>query len=157
MTHVEFPSCFHQIAKQIGHIRGFKNKYNGRPSKYDRGNKNAFVDTVGVLGELIFLHYLVESKIEFEMVNLVDNYSTKKADFIVNNVRIDVKCKFNKYKSFIINKEAHEKGKGFIDYYVIVHVQNQTCAELHKFHYSEVDKWEDKKLKYATAKHFDFR
>jgi hypothetical protein len=72
MTHVEFPSCFHQISKQIGHIRGLKNKYNGRPSKYDRGNKNAFVDTVGVLGELIFLHYLVESKIEFHCEQCAD-------------------------------------------------------------------------------------
>ena len=150
---IHFPKCFNDIAKQIGHIRGLKNKYKGRPSKYDRGNKNEFVDTIGALGELVFLHFLRESNIDFKMVNMVDHYSKKEADFVVNNVRIDVKCKHDDYKSFIINKEAHEKGKGLIDVYVIVHIKSETQAEIHKFNYSEVSQWEDRKMKYSVAKY----
>ena len=156
MTFVEFPKCLHDIAKQIGHARGLKTQYKGKPKKYDRGKKNAFVDTIGALGELVFLHFLVESNIDFKMVNMVDNYSRKTEDFVVNKQRIDVKCKWNDHPSFIINKEAHEKGKGLIDYYVIVYIKSQTTAELHKFTWLEVDNWKDKALKYATAKMYIF-
>ena len=153
MTMIHFPKCLHDIAKDIGHIRGLKNKYKGRPKRYDRGDKNEFVDTIGALGELVFLHFLRESNIEFKRVKMVDHYSKKSADFVVNNVRIDVKCKHDDYKSFIINKEAHEKGKGLIDVYVIVHIKSETEAEIHKFNYSEVSEWEDRKMKYSVAKY----
>ena len=153
MKVVNFPKCLHEIARQSGYARGLKDKYKNRPSKYDRGNKNEFVDTIGALGELIFLHFLIESNIDFKMVNMLDNYSTKEADFVINNIRIDVKCKYDNYKSFIINKESQEKGKGLIDFYAIVHVKSETMAEIHRFSYAEVDQWEDKKMKYSMAKY----
>ena len=153
MIVVEFPACLHKIAEQIGHIRGLKNAYKNRPKKYDRADKNSYVDKIGVLGELIFLHFLEESEIEYKMVNLVDNYSSKNADFVVNNQRLDVKCKADTYPTFILHKESHTKGKGLIDYYVFVYVKSKTTAEIHKFSYQEVDEWQEKDLKYGTVKY----
>lgn len=33
--------------------------------KYDCGNKNDFVDYIGVLGELVFFYYLIEKGIKY--------------------------------------------------------------------------------------------
>ena len=153
MIVVEYPACLHKIAEQMGNARGLMNQYKNRPKKYDREDKNDYVNTIGVLGELIILHFLEESKIEYKMVNLVDNYSSKNADFVVNNQRLDVKCKADNYPTFILHKESHTKGKGLIDYYVFVYVKSKTTAEIHKFSYQDVEEWQEKDLKYGTVKY----
>lgn len=153
MKTIKYPACLHRIASEIGHIRGLKNQYKNRPAKYDRKDKNDYVDKIGVLGELIFLHFLESSEIEYKMVNLVDNYSSKNADFVVNNQRLDVKCKADNYPTFILHKESHLKGKGLIDYYVFVYVKSKTTAEIHKFSYQNVENWQEKELKYGTVKY----
>ena len=153
MIKVEYPACLNTIAEKVGQVRGLMNQYKNRPKKYDREDKNDYVNTIGVLGELIFLHFLEESKIEYKMVDLVYYYASKSADFVINNQRLDVKCKADNYPSFILHKESHTKGKGLIDYYVFVYVKSKTTAEIHKFSYQEVDEWQEKELKYGTVKY----
>ena len=152
MKVIEFHPMLHIIAKQLGYARSVMNR--NRLKKYDRGNKNSHVDYVGALGEIIFLQYLIEKNTAFEMVNMVDDTSTKKADFIVRGKRLDVKTKYNKHQELIVNAESHQKSKGFVDYYIFIHVQSETKANMHIFSWEEVDTWKVMKMKYAPAKYY---
>ena len=151
MKVIEFHPMLHQLAKQLGNARGVMNR--NRLKKYDRGDKNSHVDYIGALGEIIFLQYLIEKNIPFEMVNMVDDTSSKKADFIVRGKRLDVKTKYNNHPQLILNLESHQKSKGFVDYYIFIQVQTETTANMHIFSWQEADTWKVMKMKYAPAKY----
>jgi hypothetical protein len=154
MREIEYPACLREIAEQISHIRRLKNAGHHHIKKYDRGHKNAEVELVGILGELIFLHFLTINNIEYKMVNLVDNTSSKDADFIVNSKRLDVKSRFrHNYSDLTLNLESHKKSKGFIDYYIFIIVESDTKASMYKFPYNEVEDWAEKRMTYSDVKY----
>lgn len=153
MKVIEFHPMSHELARQLGRARRFMNNKK-HVKKYDRGNKNEHVDYIGALGEIIFLQYLIEKMIPFTMVNMVDSFCTKHADFIVRGKRLDVKTKYNKHQQLIVNAESHQKSKGFVDYYIFIHVQSETTANMHIFTWEEVDTWKVMKMKYAPAKYY---
>ena len=156
MKLIHYPASFHQIAKQIGHARRIMNNKK-HVKKYDRGNKNEHVDYIGALGEIIFLHYLIEKGIKYQMIKMVDCYSSKHPDFIVRGKKLDVKTKYNNHPSLIINLESHQKSKQFVDFYVFIHIQTKTTANMHIFQYNEIDNWETVSLKYAVAKSYKLK
>jgi len=148
-----FPESFWIIAKQIGNARTIVNKeLLIKNPRYDRGEKNENVDTIGILGELIVLEYLTQIKQEFEMVKLLDFYPSKTADFVVKGKRIDVKTsEKSKYLTLLVNEEAHKKGFDEIDWYWFVYILNKNTAEFYFSNYNEVSKWDCKLMKYTNA------
>ncbi len=152
---VSFPKSFWHISEQIGYARSVVNSKNdniNKIKKYDRGEKNNHVDTIGILGELIAINYLTENNIEYSANKLLDYIPSKSADVIVNNKKIDVKTsKQSKYKTILVNKEAHLKGKGKIDLYWFVYVLDDITAEFYFFNYDEINNWDSKLMKYTEA------
>ncbi len=149
----EYPSSFWFISEQIGHARGVMNFGNNKIKiEYDRGIKNEHVDTLGVLGELIAIEYLITNKKEFKMANLLDYNSSKNADVVVNSKRIDIKTnKHSKYSHLLVNEEAHKKGKDKIDLYWFIYILDDKTAEFYFVNYEDVSKWNCKLMKYTNA------
>ena len=66
----KYPKSFWSIAEQIGYARTIVNaKILENNPRFDRGEKNTHVDTVGILGELIAMDYLTNKNIDFKMAN----------------------------------------------------------------------------------------
>jgi hypothetical protein len=149
----KYPKSFWLIAEQIGHARTVVNQkilYNN--PRFDRGEKNIHVDTVGILGELIAMDYLTNKKIDFEMAKLLDFYPSKKADFVFKNKKIDVKSTFHFPNAHIlVNEEAHKKGLDKIDMYWFIYIIDKENAEFYFVDYNGVSDWECKLMKYTNA------
>lgn len=155
MKKVKFPKSFWNISEQIGYARSVVNSNNNRINKikkYDRGEKNRHVDTIGILGELIAVNYLTENNVEHTAAKLLDYEPNKSADVVVNGKKIDVKTNMSSaYNTVLVNKEAHLKGKGKIDLYWFVYVLDKTTAEFYFFNYDDISKWDSKLMKYTEA------
>jgi len=153
MIKYKYPKSFWKISEQIGHARGVMNYDNNIVNKrFDRGNKNSHVDTLGILGELIVMDYLINKNIKYNVANLLDFKSTKNPDFILNGKRIDVKTnKHSKYSHLLVNEEAHKKGLNKIDLYWFVYVVDETNVEFYFVKYNEINEWNCKLMKYTNA------
>ena len=149
----KYPKSFWLIAEQIGFARNVMNKENNKiNTRFDRGEKNTQVDTLGVLGELIAIDYLTSINQSFEVAKLLDFKSSKKPDFILKNRKIDVKTnKHSKYSHLLVNEEAHKKGINKIDLYWFIYILDQTTAEFYFVDYNDVSKWNCKLMKYTNA------
>ena len=154
---VNFPKSFWKISEQIGYARSVVNSANlNYKERFDRGEKNSHVDTIGILGELIALDYLTRKNISFKMAKLIDHYPSKNADFIVGKNRIDIKCsKKSKYNTFLVNKEAHHKGINVIDKYWFIYILDETKAEMITINYKDVNSWDSRLMKYTEAYYVD--
>ena len=157
MIKFQFPESFWLIAEQIGHGRNVMNQENNKVNiRFDRGKKNKKVDTLGILGELIAMHYLTEKKTKFEVANLLDFKSSKNADFIIRGKRVDVKTRkhnlaFENDSYLLVNEEAHRKGLNKIDYYWFIYIVDKTIAEFYFFDYEKINEWKVKNMKYTNA------
>ena len=153
MIKFNFPKSFWLIAEQIGQARNVMNAENNKiNTRFDRGEKNKHVDTLGVLGELIAIEYLTQKNVIFDMANLLDFKSSKNADFVLKGKRIDVKTnKHSKYSHLLVNEEAHKKGLNKIDLYWFIYVLNETEAKFYFIDYEKVSKWDCKLMKYTNA------
>ena len=149
----KFPISFWIIAEQIGNARIVVNKeLSIKNPRYDRGEKNEHVDTIGILGELIVMEYLTQKNQEFKMVKLLDFYPSKTADFVVKGKRIDVKTsKKSEYETLLVNEEGHNKGLHKIDLYWFVYLLNENTAEFYFVNYDDVSNWKCKLMKYTNA------
>ena len=127
----KYPKSFWLIAEQIGYARTVVNqKILDDNPRFDRGEKNTHVDTVGILGELIAMDYLTNKNIHFEMAKLLDFYPSKNADFFFKNKKIDVKSTFHFPNAHIlVNEEAHKKGLNKIDMYWFIYILDKKNAE----------------------------
>ena len=153
MIKFNFPKSFWLIAEQIGQARNVMNAENNKiNTRFDRGEKNKHVDTLGVLGELIAIEYLTQKNVIFDMANLLDFKSSKNADFVLKGKRVDVKTnKHSKYSHLLVNEEAHKKGLNKIDLYWFIYVLNETEAKFYFIDYEKVSKWDCKLMKYTNA------
>ena len=153
MITFNFPKSFWIIAQQIGNARIVVNKeLSIKNPRYDRGEKNEHVDTIGILGELIVMEYLTQKNQEFKMVKLLDFYPSKTADFVVKGKRIDVKTgKKSEYETLLVNEEGHKKGLNKIDLYWFVYLLNENTAEFYFVNYNDVSNWNCKLMKYTNA------
>jgi len=153
MIKFNFPKSFWLIAEQIGQARNVMNAENNKiNTRFDRGEKNKHVDTLGVLGELIAIEYLTQKNVIFDMANLLDFKSSKNADFVLKGKRVDVKTnKHSKYSHLLVNEEAHKKGLNKIDLYWFIYVLNETEARFYFIDYEKVSKWDCKLMKYTNA------
>lgn len=148
-----YPKSFWVIAKEIAHARTTLNEKNrANNSEFDRGEKNDHVDTLGVMGELIVLDYLIKNDKKFEMIKILNPYPSKEADFVFKNKRIDVKAnQHSDYKSVLVNKGAHKKGLGIIDLYWFVYILDKENCHFYFADYEEVSEWNYKFMKYSDA------
>lgn len=148
-----YPKSFWVIAEEIGHARGVMNSDNNKiKTKYDRGDKNSHVDTLGVIGELIVIEYLTQNNKEFNLSSLLDSRSSKNPDIVVNNKRIDIKSNMHsKYSHLLVNEEAHKKGFGKIDLYWFVYILDESTAEFYFVDYNDVSKWNCRLMGYTNA------
>lgn len=148
-----YPSSFWYISKQIGYARNVMNSENNKvKTKYDRGIKNEHVDTIGILGELIAIDYLIQNNKEFEMANLLDYKSSKNPDVIINDKRIDIKTNLHsEYSHLLVNEEAHKKGLNKIDLYWFVYILDKNTVEFYFVDYNDVSNWNCKLMKYSNA------
>jgi len=153
MIKYKYPKSLWLIAEQIGQARNVMNKENNKINKrFDRGEKNSHVDTLGVLGELITIDYLTSINQQFKIANLLDFKSSKNPDFILKNKNIDVKTNKNsKYSHLLVNEEAHKKGLNKIDLYWFVYVLDNENSEFYFVDYNDVSKWDCKLMKYTKA------
>ncbi len=149
----KYPKSLWVIAEEIADWRTTLNKRNRNNNpRFDRGEKNNYVDILGVVGELIVLDYLTEKNINYEMIKLLNPYPSKEADFTVKNKKIDVKATENsKYQSVLVNEEAHKKGLGKIDLYWFVYILEKENCEFYFANYNDVSNWECKLMKYTKA------
>ena len=149
----KYPKSFWLIAEQIGYARTVVNqKILDDNPRFDRGEKNTHVDTVGILGELIAMDYLTNKNIRFEMAKLLDFYPSKNADFVFKNKKIDVKSTFHFPNAHIlVNEEAHKKGLDKIDMYWFIYILDKKNAEFYFVDYNDVSNWECKLMKYTNA------
>ena len=157
MFKYKYPKSFWHIAKDIGYGRNVMNQENNKiNTRFDRGVKNEDVDTLGILGELIVIDYLTINNVYFEFNRLLDFSSSKSADVIVKEKRIDIKTnKHSKYSHLLVNEEAHKKGLNEIDMYWFVYVLDQENAEFYFINYDDVSKWDCKLMKYTNAYFID--
>ena len=141
------------IAEEIANARTTLNKSNRKNNpRFDRGEKNNYVDILGVVGELIVLDYLTAKNIDYTMIKILNPYPSKEADFTVKNKKIDVKANENsKYQSVLVNEEAHKKGLGKIDLYWFVYILDKQNCEFYFATYNDVSKWDCKLMKYTNA------
>tara|TARA_R110002124_G_scaffold160990_1_gene328237 strand:+ start:49 stop:531 length:483 start_codon:yes stop_codon:yes gene_type:complete len=148
-----YPKSFWKIAEQLGAARNVMNKENNKiNTRFDRGEKNSHVDTLGILGELIVIDYLTNINQPFDVTNLLDFKSSKNPDFIIKNKKIDVKTnQHSKYSHLLVNEEAHKKGLNKIDMYWFVYILDKTTAEFYFVDYDNVSKWNCKLMKYTNA------
>jgi|TARA_R110000823_G_scaffold261585_1_gene382366 hypothetical protein len=149
----KYPKSFWLIAEQIGHARTVMDKkiLDNNP-RFDRGEKNSHVDTVGTLGELIAMDYLTNKNIDFEMQKLLDLYPSKNADFVFKNKKIDVKSTFHFPNAHIlVNEEAHRKGLDKVDMYWFIYILDKETAEFYFVDYKDVSDWKCKLMKYTNA------
>ena len=59
---IKYSEALWVIAEHIGYARHVLNKKNNKiKTRFDRGDKNKYVDTIGVLGELIALEHLTRT------------------------------------------------------------------------------------------------
>lgn len=149
----KYPKSFWLIAEQIGYARTVVNqKILDDNPRFDRGEKNTHVDTVGILGELIAMDYLTNKNIRFEMAKLLDFYPSKNADFVFKNKKIDVKSTFHFPNAHIlVNEEAHKKGLDKIDMYWFIYILDKKNAEFYFVDYNDVSNWKCKLMKYTNA------
>ena len=150
---IKFPKSFWAIAEQIGQARSVVNqKILENNPRFDRGEKNNHVDTIGILGELIVMDYLTRKDQKFEMAKLLDFYPSKNPDFVIRKKRIDVKAsKHSHYKDLLVNEEAHKKGVGKIDIYWFVEILDQESCNFYFIDYNNVSGWNCKLMKYTRA------
>lgn len=150
---IKFPKSFWAIAEQIGQARSVVNqKILENNPRFDRGEKNNHVDTIGILGELIVMDYLTRKDQKFEMAKLLDFYPSKNPDFVIRKKRIDVKAsKRSHHKSLLVNEEAHKKGAGKIDLYWFVEILDQESCNFYFTDYNNVSGWNCKLMKYTRA------
>lgn len=153
MITFNFPKSFWVISKQIGNARSVVNKeLTLKNPQYDRGEKNEYVDTIGILGELIVMEYLTQKNKKFTMAKLLDYQPSKNADFVVNEKRIDVKTsKQSEYNTLLVNEDGHKKGLGKIDLYLFVYLLNEETCKFFFVNYEEVNNWSCKLMKYTNA------
>lgn len=112
-------------------------------SQFDRGSKNFEVDYKGILGELVARDYLDSIGKSYEAGELVQDSPVKEADIILSGVRYDVKTKVNRGRLIEVNQRAHKKGRGIIDFYWFVNIDEKTCTALMKtVSYDQVNQWE---------------
>ncbi len=149
----KYPKSFWLIAEQIGYARTVvSQKILDDNPRFDRGEKNTHVDTVGILGELIAMDYLTNKNIHFEMAKLLDFYPSKNADFFFKNKKIDVKSTFHFPNAHIlVNEEAHKKGLNKIDMYWFIYILDKKNAEFYFIDYDDVSNWKCKLMKYTNA------
>lgn len=111
-------------------------------SQFDIGKDNFRVDYIGCLGELVARHYLKDNGKEFQYGELVQDRPSKEADITLNGQRMDVKTKLNRGNLIEVNQRAHKKGKGVIDVYWFVNIDEKTCTALFKtVPYAQVNQW----------------
>tara|TARA_R110002111_G_C5896802_1_gene363754 strand:- start:433 stop:921 length:489 start_codon:yes stop_codon:yes gene_type:complete len=149
----KYPKSFWKIAEQIGYARTVVDtKIRENNPKYNMGEKASYIETIGVLGELIAMDYLTNKNIEFTMAKLLDFYPSKNADFVFKNKKIDVKSTFHFEKAHVlINEDAHKKGLGIIEMYWIIYILDETNCEFYFVDYDDVNKWGCKLFKYTNA------
>ena len=150
---IKFPKSFWLIAEQIGYARSVVNeKILEKNPRFDRGEKNDHVNTIGILGELIVMDYLTNKNEEFKMAKLLDFYPSKNPDVIIRNKRIDIKAnKQSRFSDVLVNEEAHKKGLGNIDMYWFVCIVDQETCKFYFTDYDNVNKWNCKLMKYTRA------
>ena len=153
MITYKFPKCFWKIAEEVGNARNvLSEELIKKKPRYDRGEKNEYVDTTGLLGELIAMDYLTNNNVEYKMAKLLSPYPTKSADFVFKNQRIDVKTTIHFPKAhLLVNHEAHHKGKGIIDKYWFIYVTDKETAEFYFVDYDDTSKWENNQMGWTKA------
>lgn len=152
----EFNESFWNFALDISQGRQIINrKMIEAGLRFDRGDKNMYVEQIGILGELIARDYLFSKEIHFVYSPLIQQAPAKEADIIVDGVRFDVKTSVwdERYDNVLVNAEAHQKGRGVIDWYwfVVIDFNMGTTARSFRVPYSQVDLWPSKVFKYTEA------
>lgn len=147
----QYPAYIEEAANYIAMLRSACN-YNLTKAnpRFDRGNNNTTVHTLGLIAEMAFQHYLTTQKIEYKSAPLLDSKPVGSYDIKIKNCCIDVKGMNASTKQFMVNKEAHEKQKK-INVYIFVQLLGSNVAQFWKFKHSDIDNWEVKEFKYSKA------
>lgn len=152
----EFNPSYWNFAKDIAKGRQIVNKQMiDAKLRFDRGEKNFYVDQLGILGELVARDYLYGLELPFQCGDLIQDKPSKEADITVDGVRFDVKTSVwnEKYDTVLVNAEAHKKGRGLIDWYwfMVLDEDMGTVARSFRVPYNQVDLWPSKVFKYTEA------
>lgn len=148
-----YPKIFCDIAKDIALARWLIDKeVRNSNSEYTRDNKEREleIETKGILGEMIARYHLEETGKTFEVAPLIAEHPLKEADIVIGKHKIDVKSSHNPTE-LMVNENAHLKGKGKIDFYWFIVLEEDGKAGFYLFKYDDVNKWELGKMTYTNA------
>ena len=143
---IKFNPTFKILAKELALGRQAVNEKltKSNPAMDAGAKKNLEMDIKGNLGEIIAIDHLNQKGKSFEIAQMLATHPEKSWDIKCGNKKIDVKTLYSdkKYSKnrLMINKDAHHKGKGVIDLYWFVIVENNT-ASFKYVEYKEVEDW----------------
>lgn len=150
---IQYPKMLIDVSKDIAYCRWLKNtEIRNSKNEYQRGDKQRELDieTKGILGELIARYYLEIENIVYQPMPLVSEKPVKGADIIIGKHRIDVKASNNK-STLMVNENAHLKGKGKIDFYWFIILEDDCVARYFVCSYKQINNWEVEQMTYTKA------
>lgn len=118
---IEYPSYIDTVSEYLGRIREMYNiPVRKKSSSFDRGEKNVFVDVLGIKAELIAEHFLFMNGVEFTSPNLIDIKPVIAADICIGEkIKIDVKGVRGDSYELMVNERAHTKKEDVTHYWFI--------------------------------------
>jgi len=156
---INYPDFINACAAYVGKLRNLYNyDLQQKCHNMSRGDSNERVAIIGLMGELIFSHYLHSKGIKHTLNKILDNKPVVSWDIkISENCLIDVKTKkTDKIKRhFLVNKKGHHKEGKNVTHYVFIILGEDNNAEYFIFDKAEISKWEIINVKYSDAYSLD--
>lgn len=149
---IKYPEYIDVVSIYIGKLRDLLNSEMNRDNpKFKRGDRSEFVNILGVKGELIVQNFLFNEGIDYKSVKLIAAKPVIGADiFIGDKIKIDVKTIRDDAPDLLVNKEAHEKGKGITHYWFIQPTITGQC-NYWIFKFEDINEWKIKNLTFSDG------
>lgn len=148
---ISYPKYIHNVAAIVGKLREIGNVELDRVVvRFKRGGKDSDVHILGLTGELIVQHYLHSLTIKYVAPPLMSINPISESDIRIGEVGVDVKTVRPNKKYLSVNAEAHRK-KSDVTHYWFVEPLEDELAQYWIYKKSEVDGWEQRKLRYSKA------
>lgn len=139
----QYPTYLKQAAQEIAKIRVQKNTISRQNNpQYNRGDKDIYVDTIGILGEMLAQQLFFENGQRYTATPIVSEKPETGPDITTDEMTIDVKTTEKPYLT--VNYDAHNnKSKDISHYLFVILLPNNTFITKF-FKKQKIDSWEIK-------------
>lgn len=147
---IEYPSYYKEVAKHLGEKREKASAaIAANNPRYQRPNPDK-VNQLGLLGELIVLHFLEGKNESYIHAPFVEETPYQGPDVEWNGKLFDIKTCNENARYLLVNAEAAQKLKG-VSHYWFVKILNDREAQMWVFPKEDVSKWPVKNFGYTDA------